>query len=157
MCRRTIVPWDRLAGRRGSVHRVRVVSLSEVEVAIRSAWSSDTCDESDVSDWWPDSPARGQCGVTALTLHDLVGGDLLMAEVLRPDGSRQGYHWWNRLAGGLEVDLTREQFMATELVQDPRVVPRPPGLPRRGREEYLRLRTRVFTSLGIDTQPPAGA
>ena len=96
----------------------------------------------------PDTPARGQCGATALTLHDLLGGDLLLAEVLLPDGSRQGWHWWNRLPGGEEVDLTREQFAPHERVQPPRVVVRPPGPPRRSRAQYLRLRAAVFAALG---------
>jgi hypothetical protein len=127
------------------------VTLADVEAAVRSAWSLETCDESDLADWSAADPARGQCGSTALTLHDLLGGDLLVAEVLRPDGSRQGYHWWNRLPGGLEVDLTREQFSATEVVQEARVVERPPGVPKRGAEEYQRLRTGVFAALGLET------
>ena len=124
-------------------------SLRAVEDAVRSAWCRETCDESDLHDWSPLNPARGQCGVTALTLHDLFGGDLLLAEVHFPDGSLQGYHWWNRFPGGLEVDLTREQFDATEVVQEPRTVTRPAGLPTRGREQYLRLRLSVFTALGV--------
>ena len=83
-------------------------TLEQVESAVRAAWRRQTCDESDLDDWSPANPARGQCGVTALTLHDLLGGDLLVAEVLLPDGSRQGVHWWNRLPDGREVDLTRE-------------------------------------------------
>ena len=125
-------------------------SLRAVEDAFRSAWCRETCDESDLDDWSPLNPSRGQCGVTALTLHDLFGGDLLLAEVHFPDGSLQGLHWWNRFPGGLEVDLTREQFDATEVVQEPRTVTRPPGLPTRGREQYLRLRRSVFTALGVD-------
>ena len=127
-----------------------VISLRDVEEAFRSAWCRDTCDESDLDDWSPQNPSRGQCGVTALTLNDLFGGDLLLAEVHRPDGSKQGYHWWNRFSGGLEVDLTREQFDATEVVQEPRVFPRPPALPTRGLEQYLRLRAGVFNALGVD-------
>jgi hypothetical protein len=44
----------------------------------------------DVDDWSAANPARGQCGTTALTIKDLLGGELLVAEVLRADGSRQG-------------------------------------------------------------------
>ncbi|WP_456955912.1 YunG family protein [Geodermatophilus sp. SYSU D00867] len=78
--------------------------------AVRAAWCRETRDDSDLADWSPGDPARGQRGATALVLHDLLGGDLLLAEVRRTDGSRQGVHWWNRLPGGREVDLTREQF-----------------------------------------------
>jgi hypothetical protein len=80
-------------------------------------------------------------------VRDLLGGDLLLAEVLRPDGSRQGVHGWNRLPGGREVDLTREQFAADELVQVPRVVERPPGPPRRGAEQYAAFRAAVEAAL----------
>ncbi len=101
---------------RRSIGDMLLGSLREVEEAFRSAWCRETCDESDLDDWSPLNPSRGQCGVTALTLHDLFGGDLLLAEVHYPDGSMQGYHWWNRFSGGLELDLTREQFDATEVV-----------------------------------------
>ncbi len=121
----------------------------DIEVAIRAAWALDTCDPVDAADWSPVNPARGQCGVTAVTIHDLLGGELLVAEVLRRDGSRQGMHYWNRLPDGTEIDLTREQFSSDEVVQAPRVVIRPPGLPRRGADQYLRLRHRVLHALGL--------
>jgi hypothetical protein len=69
--------------------------------------------------------------------------------VLRADGSRQGAHYWNRLPDGTEIDLTREQFGRDELVQEPRTVRRPPGLPNRGAQQYLTMRHRVLTTLGI--------
>lgn len=72
------------------------------------AGSRETCDPVDQDAWSPAKPARGQCGVTALVLQDLLGGELLLAEVRNVDGSRQGVHYWNRLGGGLEIDLTRE-------------------------------------------------
>jgi hypothetical protein len=97
-----------------------------LEHLIRSCWSEQSCDPVDRDEWSAENPARGQCAVTALVVQDFLGGELLLAEVLNADGSRQGLHYWNRLPGGVEVDLTREQFTATEIVQEPRVVPRPP-------------------------------
>ena len=64
----------------------------------------ETCDPSDAALWTPANPSRGQCAVTALVVHDLLGGLLLEAEVHHADGSPQGFHYWNRLAG-LDVDL----------------------------------------------------
>ncbi|RBY84230.1 hypothetical protein [Blastococcus sp. TF02A-26] len=122
-------------------------TLATVTAAVRAAWSRETCDEVDLADWTPGNPARGQCGVTALTVQDLLGGDLLLAEVLHPDGSRQGVHWWNRLPDGREVDLTSEQFAPHEVVQQPRVVPRPPGPPRRGAAQYAAFRAAVDAAL----------
>jgi hypothetical protein len=55
---------------------------------------------------------------------------LLIAEVIRGDGSRQGVHYWNLLPDGTELDLTREQFGHDEVVQQPRMLQRPAGLPK---------------------------
>jgi hypothetical protein len=119
----------------------------QLAAAIRAAWALDTCDPVDADDWSAGNPSRGQCGATALTINDLLGGDLLIAEVTRGDGSRQGVHYWNRLPDGTDVDLTREQFADDEVVGEPRVLTRPAGLPKRCAEQYLRLRQRVLDAL----------
>src|SRR3954454_24381861 len=98
----------------------------QIEGVIRGSWSRESCDPVDLADWSPENPARGQCGVTALVVQDLLGGELLLAEVHHVDGRRQGVHYWNRI-GGVEVDLTREQFRDGEVIGAPRVVERPPG------------------------------
>jgi hypothetical protein len=78
-------------GRVGCEHvRVASVTWEDIEAAVRSAWARDTCDPVDAGDWSSANPARGQCATTALTINDLLGGELLVAEVLRGDGSRQG-------------------------------------------------------------------
>jgi hypothetical protein len=128
---------------------VSSVTREEIEAAVRAAWARDTCDPVDVDDWSAANPARGQCGTTALTINDLLGGDLLVAEVLRADGSRQGVHWWNRLPDGTEMDLTREQFASHEVIQQPRVVQRSAGPPKRAAEQYLTLKHRVLQALGL--------
>jgi hypothetical protein len=106
-------------------------------------------DPADVPRWSPANPARGQCGPTALVLNDLLGGELCVAEVRLRDGSRQGFHWWNLLAG-VDIDLTREQFGADELVQEPRVLARPPRPLKRGAGQYLLLHSRVLGRLAVD-------
>jgi hypothetical protein len=121
-------------------------TLAAVDGVIRAAWDADTCDPVDLADWSPDNPARGQCGVTALVLHDLFGGDLVLGEV-RVDGVRTGHHWWNRFGPGIDVDLTREQFRADEVVTAGRVVERPARPPRRCRAQYELLRDRVIAGL----------
>jgi hypothetical protein len=128
--------------------RMRTWTLRQLEDAVRSAWALDTCFPSPeaLAEWSPANPARGQCGVTALVLHDLLGGDLLLAAVT-VDGRRTGWHYWNRLAGGTEVDLTREQFGPHETVGEPTVVTRPDGPPRRAADQYERLRARVHAAL----------
>ena len=129
--------------------RVLTVIRRDLEAAIRAAWALDTCDPVDADDWSAANPSRGQCGSTALTVHDLLGGELLIAEVLRADGSRQGVHYWNLLPDGTEIDLTREQFASHEVIQQPRVVPRPSELPKRAAEQYLTLKHRVLHALGL--------
>ena len=123
------------------------VSRHDLEAAIRAAWALDTCDPVDADDWSEANPSRGQCGSTALVIHDLLGGELLIADVLRTDGRRQGVHYWNLLPDGTEIDLTREQFASSEVVQEPRIVGRPAAVPKRGAEQYLTMKHRVLTTL----------
>jgi hypothetical protein len=73
--------------------------------AIQGAWSVDT--SADPAGWSEDNPAWGQCAVTALVVQDLLGGELLRAEVNCPRGKFS--HYWNRVDGG-EIDLTHGQF-----------------------------------------------
>jgi hypothetical protein len=120
-------------------------TLSDIELAVRAAWSEDTCDPVDLNDWHAGNPSRGQCGVTALVLNDLLGGELVLGEV-HVDGRRIGFHYWNRF-GGVEVDLTRAQFRPDETVTGGRVVERSPGAPRRCREQYEALRRKVLARL----------
>lgn len=126
----------------GSIPAMSQPSLEQASEAIRVSWSADTCDPVDLP-WSPANPSRGQCGTSALVIHDLLGGDLMFAEVLRQDGSKQGHHYWNRLPEGGEVDLTLEQFAPDEIVQPGQVVTRPPGAPRRCAEQYATLSRRV--------------
>lgn len=119
-------------------------TLSSIEETIRAAWAADTCSPDDVerSPWQPDNPAWGHCDITALLVHDLLGGDLMLGDV-HSGAEQHGYHWWNRLPGGLEVDLTRSQFRDGQVISAARVVRRPPGRPKRRYDEYLLLKQRA--------------
>lgn len=124
--------------------------LAHIEQAVRSSWSAETCTPGSRSHWREDNPARDQCGVTAMVLNDLLGGELIRGDV-HVDGEHVDYHWWNRLGMGMgvEVDLTREQFGPEETVSGGVVVPRPPVTEwRRLREEYELLHRRVMEKLG---------
>lgn len=126
-----------------------ILSLGEIDRAVRGSWAPDTCspDDAERVPWTPANPAWGHCDVTALVVNDLLGGDLVVGEV-HVAGEQQGYHWWNRLPSGVEIDLTREQFRDGQVVTEGRVVERPPHPPRRRNEEYLRFRGRVRARLG---------
>ncbi len=76
-----------------SIHEiVRVPGL------LRAAWSSATS-----SRWSAAVPSRGQCGVTALVVHDAFGGDILKTRV------GAAWHFYNRV-GGVRLDFTADQF-----------------------------------------------
>jgi hypothetical protein len=124
-------------------------TLTDIERALRASWAADTCSPDDVAraGWSEENPAWGHCDITALVVNDIFGGDLVVGEVYA-GGERHGYHWWNRLDGGLDIDLTREQFRDGQSVVQARVVKRPPGPPPRRNAEYLLLRERVERQLG---------
>ncbi|GLY31582.1 hypothetical protein [Kineosporia sp. NBRC 101731] len=126
-----------------------VFTLNDVADGLRASWAADTCSPDDVerSPWSPENPAWGHCDITALVVNDLFGGDLVMGEV-HLNGEQHGYHWWNRLESGLEIDMTKEQFRLGQTISSVQVRKRPPGPLRRRREEYLLLRERLADRLG---------
>jgi hypothetical protein len=126
------------------------VTLAEIEAAVRGAWSHETAfARFDYLDGAAElaEHGRGQCGPTAMVVQDLLGGDLLIAD-LAVGGVVDGVHYWNRF-GAVEVDLTRDQFLANEVVGEARVVERPvDGIkPGPARDAYELLRKRVFAVL----------
>jgi len=128
-----------------------VLTLAQLEQAIRESWSADLSE--DPEDWSPENPARGQCDITSLVVHDFVGGEVVAAGVFL-DGERVESHMWNRLSSGVEIDLTREQFRRGETVGEPVARLRPdtfePTHPRYHRyETYLVLAERVRDRLGL--------
>ena len=131
--------------------RAEGVTFDALQAAIRQSWGLETCDPTDAGEWTPANPSRGQCAVTAMVVHDVFGGQLLEAEVHVQDGSRQGFHYWNRLADG-DVDLTRDQFTSHEVVQEPHVIDRVPEFPWKAEEQYLIFRERVRAALQL-SQP----
>ena len=127
-----------------TVHR----SLDALEHAIRASWCVWTSDPVDQARWSESNPAWGQCASTALVVQDLVGGDLLIAEVHLADGTSAGVHYWNRLAGSHELDLTREQFHDGETIGESREVGRPADVTRgRLAGQYHLLSSRVTRRL----------
>jgi len=137
----------------GKVHQM--LDLEVLRPILRASWGADTCDPHDLQDWRPDNPARGQCGVTALLVQDLLGGELILGEV-HDHGAKTGCHYWNQLPDGQHLDLTADQFHPGEVVGGGRVQHRPPDAPRRCREQYEILRQRVLTALGDVPQHSQG-
>jgi hypothetical protein len=129
------------------------LSVDDLHRHFRSAWGADTCYPDMSEEWTPDNPSRDQCGMTALVVQDVLGGDLVLAEV-HVDGVKVGNHYWNRLADGTDVDLTADQFLPEEEVVGGTVVVRPPDAPHRHREQYELLRSRVLESLASESRGP---
>lgn len=131
------------------------LTLSAIEAAVRSSWGPDTTFVSaDYMARGSGQPSRGQCGTTALVLQELLGGDLMVADV-EHEGRVDGVHYWNVTAGGLELDLTRDQFTDTEsLINVRRVTTRcnPGGA---GEQPFQLLQDRVAAALHSETSTPS--
>jgi hypothetical protein len=116
----------------------RPLTFAQLQLAIERAWSRETSDDPD--EWCEENPSRGQCAVTALVVRDLLGGDVLIADVFR-EAIAVERHAWNRLASGIEIDLTRGQFCRGEVIASPRV--QEPLLTSRAPERHRLLLSRV--------------
>jgi hypothetical protein len=126
-----------------------ILTLADVERTIVGLLDADTYPPDARTPWRPDNPTRGHCGVVAVVVNDLLGGELMRGEVL-VRGERVDFHWWNRLPSGIEIDLTRGQFSPEEIVTAGVPIERPPDSQiKRLRAEYELLRQRVFDALAL--------
>ncbi|EOP56121.1 hypothetical protein IKQ_01338 [Bacillus cereus VDM053] len=66
--------------------------------ALIKSWSIETS-----SKWTSENPAKGQCGVTALVVQDLYGGEIKKTKV------GEVWHFYN-LIDGKVIDFTETQF-----------------------------------------------
>lgn len=90
---------------------------AEFPYRIADAWSAETA----MAGHWNEAcRANGQCAVTALVVQDILGG-----EILRAEHPTWGSHYWNKLPGIGEIDLTRAQLPdGIAWFEAPRVVSR---------------------------------
>jgi len=133
--------------------------LPALQAALRASWTVDTCDPHvvETEGWSSANPARGQCGTKALVVQDYLGGDLLLADV-RDSNGQSSFHYWYRLPDGTDLDLTRQQFAAGEVVGIGAVVVMPDNARTRGRciRQYQELRDRTRDHLGLATYETTG-
>jgi hypothetical protein len=120
----------------------RPLTLAKLEQAIRASWSAETSERP--GDWTEDNPSFQQCDVTARVVRDYLGGDILVAGVVL-GGRRVDMHAWNRLPSGLELDLSREQFLQGEQFEAAEVLTDFVG--RHADERYELLAARVREKL----------
>jgi hypothetical protein len=83
------------------------ITLIQLEQIIREEWCAETAWKP--SAWESSKPAAGQCFSTSYVIQQLLGGEIVHAEVY-PYHTPKQRHAWNRLPSGFELDLTREQF-----------------------------------------------
>lgn len=57
------------------------------------------------SKWIKNNPAKGQCGVTALVVNDILGGEIYKTL------TSEGWHYYNKINNSY-YDLTASQFSA---------------------------------------------
>lgn len=87
-----------------------MTSIADLQVKLPQCWSLQSS-----SRWKANNPALGQCGVTALVAHDLLGGDILKTLLKSADGDM--WHFYN-LIDGKRHDFTASQFEAPITYQD---------------------------------------
>lgn len=97
---------------------------------LRRSWSVETGRH-----WRLDNPAAGQCGVTALVVHDEFGGDIPKTDV------NGAWHFYNQV-DGRRIDFTMSQFDSPISYED-HPSNRAEALNDCSRQQYKLLRERV--------------
>ncbi|PHA02285.1 hypothetical protein COE51_03290 [Bacillus pseudomycoides] len=78
---------------------MKYTEIEKISEVLFQSWSIETS-----SKWTLDNPAKGQCGVTALVIYDLFGGEIVKTKV------PEGWHFYNRI-NGKRYDFTASQFL----------------------------------------------
>jgi hypothetical protein len=114
--------------------------LVDLYQRLRNAWSVETGRH-----WQPGNPAAGQCGVTALVVHDELGGEILKTDV------NGAWHFYNRI-DDKRIDFTMSQFDSPISYDD---IPsnRAEALSDCSEQQYELLRARVGGLAGADPAP----
>ncbi len=75
-----------------------IIQWDMIYEALLSSWSLQSS-----SKWREENPAKGQCGVTALVVNDLVGAEIRKTKL------NEGWHYYNFIDGE-RYDFTASQF-----------------------------------------------
>ena len=109
-------------------------SLDRLAALLPRGWSRGSA-----ARWRADDPAAGQCNVTAVLAHELLGGEILKTRV------GTSWHFYNRL-DGMRHDLTASQF-AAPVAHDDVASSRAEAMAGILPAEYAALRGRVLALL----------
>ncbi|RTR35401.1 hypothetical protein EKG37_05845 [Robertmurraya yapensis] len=77
---------------------IDTINIQELKKALFESWSLESS-----SKWSKDNLAKGQCGVTALVVNDLLGGEIRKTELT------DGWHFYN-IIDNKRYDFTASQF-----------------------------------------------
>jgi hypothetical protein len=112
----------------------KMIQAEELKKILLESWSLESS-----SKWSKDNPAKGQCGVTALVVQDILGGEIRKTKL--PDG----LHFYNFI-NHKRYDLTASQFIGNITYKD---LPsnREEAFADTDAEQYNYLRQKVATAL----------
>lgn len=96
------------------------------------------------SKWSAENPAKGQCGVTALVVHDILGGEIKKTKL--PDG----WHFYN-VINGERYDFTASQFEEGAVVYMDVPSDREEAYADTNELQYTYLKQTVFTNLNNES------
>lgn len=108
---------------------------NELLKALKKSWSIQSS-----SKWRLDNPAKGQCGVTALVVNDILGGEIYKTWL------DEGWHFYN-IVDGDRKDFTQEQFPYNLEYQDVRSS-REEAFQDTNNIQYSNLKSQVHEYLG---------
>lgn len=107
-----------------------MTEIEKLKDALLASWSG-----SSSTLWSEGNPARGQCGVTALVVNDILGGEIVKTRY------EQLWHFYN-VIDGKPIDFTESQFDAP-IVYDNRVSDRDEALADTSSRQYGYLKSAV--------------
>lgn len=110
------------------------MEIVPIAKALSKSWSAESSTK-----WSTDNPAAGQCGVTALVVNDLLGGEIKKTK--QPDG----WHFYNFIENK-RYDFTASQFREGILYMD---IPsnRDEAYADTNKSQYTYLKQKVLDSL----------
>ncbi|MEQ2526331.1 hypothetical protein WMO40_06420 [Bacillaceae bacterium CLA-AA-H227] len=85
---------------------IDTINIHELKKALFESWSLESS-----SKWSKDNPSKGQCGVTALVVNDLLGGEIRKTELT------DGWHFYN-IIDNERYDFTASQFKVGIIYKD---------------------------------------
>lgn len=110
------------------------ISIEELVEAFLNSWSRKSS-----SKWSIENPAKGQCGVTALVVHDILGGEI------RKTALSDGWHYYN-VIHHVRYDFTQSQF-EDKIIYNDIHSNREEAFSDTNREQYNYLRATVLNAV----------